>query len=32
MLRDKAPWPQSKAERNELWRKRVKSEWLRLKL
>ncbi|MBP1884536.1 carboxy terminal-processing peptidase [Sinorhizobium mexicanum] len=30
--RDKAPWPQSQAERDELWRKRVKSDWLRLKL
>ncbi|MBY3343286.1 carboxy terminal-processing peptidase [Rhizobium laguerreae] len=32
VLRDKAPWPQSEAEGNELWRKRVKSDWLRLKL
>lgn len=32
VLRDKAPWPQSDAESNELWRKRVKSDWLRLKL
>ncbi|OWV72132.1 tail-specific protease [Rhizobium sp. R634] len=32
VLRDKAPWPQSKAESDELWRKRVKSDWLRLKL
>ncbi|MGO7616616.1 tail-specific protease, partial [Rhizobium ruizarguesonis] len=32
VLRDKAPWQQSKAESNELWRKRVKSDWLRLKL
>ncbi|WP_457584978.1 carboxy terminal-processing peptidase [Ensifer canadensis] len=32
VLRDKAPWPQSEAESNELWRKRVKSDWLRLKL
>jgi carboxyl-terminal processing protease len=32
LLRDKEPWPQSEAERNELWRKRVKSDWLRLKL
>lgn len=31
-LRDTAPWPQSEAESNELWRKRVKSDWLRLKL
>ncbi|MET3755683.1 carboxyl-terminal processing protease [Rhizobium binae] len=32
VLREKAPWPQSEAESNELWRKRVKSDWLRLKL
>ncbi|MDK1374134.1 MULTISPECIES: carboxy terminal-processing peptidase [unclassified Sinorhizobium] len=32
VLRDKAPWPQSQAESDELWRKRVKSDWLRLKL
>ncbi|MBA1346959.1 carboxy terminal-processing peptidase [Rhizobium sp. WYCCWR 11146] len=32
VLRDKAPWSQSEAESNELWRKRVKSDWLRLKL
>ncbi|MBB3657932.1 carboxyl-terminal processing protease [Rhizobium sp. BK650] len=32
MLRDKEPWPKSQAESNELWRKRVKSDWLRLKL
>lgn len=32
VLRDNAPWPQSEAESNELWRKRVKSDWLRLKL
>ncbi|CAN7633201.1 carboxy terminal-processing peptidase [Rhizobium sp. LjRoot258] len=32
VLRDKAPWPQSEAESNELWRKRAKSDWLRLKL
>ncbi|CDM61908.1 MULTISPECIES: carboxy terminal-processing peptidase [Rhizobium] len=31
-LRDKAPWPQSESESNELWRKRAKSDWLRLKL
>ncbi|NLS01041.1 carboxy terminal-processing peptidase [Rhizobium sp. P38BS-XIX] len=30
--RDKDPWPQTEAESNELWRKRVKSDWLRLKL
>ncbi|WP_184398497.1 carboxy terminal-processing peptidase [Rhizobium sp. BK650] len=32
VLRDKEPWPKSQAESNELWRKRVKSDWLRLKL
>ncbi|WP_454855002.1 carboxy terminal-processing peptidase [Rhizobium binxianense] len=32
VLRDKEPWPQSEAESNELWRKRVKSDWLRLKI
>ncbi|PZM15530.1 carboxy terminal-processing peptidase [Rhizobium tubonense] len=32
LLRDKDPWPQSEADSNELWRKRVKSDWLRLKL
>ncbi|TCU14140.1 carboxy terminal-processing peptidase [Rhizobium sullae] len=32
VLRDREPWPQSEAESNELWRKRVKSDWLRLKL
>ncbi|WP_429810360.1 carboxy terminal-processing peptidase [Ensifer sp. B1-9] len=32
VMRDTAPWPQSEAESNELWRKRVKSDWLRLKL
>ncbi|MBB4482432.1 carboxyl-terminal processing protease [Rhizobium etli] len=32
VLREKAPWPQSEAESNELWRKRVKSDWLRLTL
>ncbi|MGO4438809.1 carboxy terminal-processing peptidase [Rhizobium sp. RAF56] len=31
-LREKDPWPQSVAERDELWRKRVKADWLRLKL
>jgi len=30
--RDKASWPQTEAERNDLWRKRVKNDWLRLKL
>jgi C-terminal processing protease CtpA/Prc len=31
-VRDKEPWPQSEADGNELWRKRVKGDWLRLKL
>ena len=30
--RDKGPWPASAAELRDLWRKRVKSDWLRLKL
>ena len=30
--REKAPWPQSENEMNDLWRKRVKNDWLRLKL
>lgn len=30
--RDRQPWPQSEAELDEVWRKRVKSEWLSLKL
>jgi carboxyl-terminal processing protease len=30
--RDKAPWPKDDAEANDLWRKRVKNDWLRLKL
>lgn len=32
VLRDEAPWPQSEAEIDDLWRKRVKGDWLRLKL
>jgi carboxyl-terminal processing protease len=32
LLRDEEPWPQSEPESNELWRKRVKGDWLRLKL
>ena len=32
LVREKEPWPQSEAESNELWRKRVKNDWLRLKL
>jgi carboxyl-terminal processing protease len=31
-VRDKAPWPKSEDEAHELWRKRVKNDWLRLKL
>lgn len=30
--REKAPWAKSEAELNEIWRKRVKNDWLRLKL
>jgi carboxyl-terminal processing protease len=30
--REKTPWPQTEAEMRELWRKRVKNDWLRLKL
>jgi carboxyl-terminal processing protease len=30
--RKNAPWPKSEAEANDLWRKRVKNDWLRLKL
>lgn len=30
--RDKAPWPKTTAELDDLWRKRVKNDWLRLKL
>ena len=30
--REKEAWPQSEAEARELWRKRIKNEWLRLKL
>lgn len=30
--RDKSPWLKSAAESDDLWRKRVKSDWLRLKL
>lgn len=32
LLREKEPWPQSPAESDDLWRKRVKGDWLRLKL
>ncbi|TQX84848.1 MULTISPECIES: carboxy terminal-processing peptidase [unclassified Rhizobium] len=31
-LREDAPWPKSEAEIDDLWRKRVKGDWLRLKL
>ncbi|WP_288430791.1 carboxy terminal-processing peptidase [uncultured Agrobacterium sp.] len=30
--REDAPWAQTEEQANELWRKRVKSDWLRLKL
>lgn len=30
--RKNAPWPKSEEELNDLWRKRVKNDWLRLKL
>ncbi len=30
--REKAPWAKSVAELNDVWRKRVKNDWLRLKL
>jgi carboxyl-terminal processing protease len=30
--REKAPWPKSEDESRDLWRKRVKNDWLRLKL
>lgn len=32
LSRDEAPWLQSAAEGDDLWRKRVKGDWLRLKL
>ncbi len=32
LSRDDQPWPQSEADSNELWRKRIKADWLRLKL
>lgn len=31
-VRDKAPWPRTEQENHELWRLRVKNDWLRLKL
>ncbi len=30
--RDKEPWPKTESEMREVWRKRVKNDWLRLKL
>ncbi len=30
--RDKAPWAKDEAEVNDFWRKRIKNDWLRLKL
>ncbi len=32
IVRDKKPWPRSNEESDDLWRKRVKNDWLRLKL
>jgi carboxyl-terminal processing protease len=32
LSREKEPWPQTEADVRELWRKRVKNDWLRLKL
>jgi carboxyl-terminal processing protease len=32
LLRDDKPWPQTDAQAGDLWRKRVKNDWLRLKL
>ncbi len=32
LSRDKQAWPNSEADMHELWRKRVKNDWLRLKL
>ncbi len=31
-LRENAPWPKSEADIDDIWRKRVKGDWLRLKL
>lgn len=31
-MREKEPWPKSEMEMREVWRKRVKNDWLRLKL
>ncbi|EJN04457.1 carboxy terminal-processing peptidase [Phyllobacterium sp. YR531] len=32
IIRDDEPWPKTEAESRDLWRKRVKNDWLRLKL
>ncbi len=32
LIRDKEPWPKTVAESEDLWRKRVKNDWLLLKL
>lgn len=32
LARDEEPWPLSEVQSNDLWRKRVKADWLRLKL
>ena len=32
LTRDKLPWPQSDADMRDLWRRRVKNDWLRLKI
>ena len=32
LARDKLPWPQSEADMRDLWRRRVKNDWLRLKI
>lgn len=32
LIRDDGPWPKTEADSRELWRKRVKNDWLRLKL
>ncbi len=32
LVRDEEPWPRSRQESDDLWRKRVKNDWLRLRL
>lgn len=32
LSREKAPWPKNVEQANDIWRKRVKNDWLRLKL